>query len=170
MKKYLLILTVILSSLTSCVLEETNTTYYLIRHAEKDRTDKSNKNPNLNEKGKERAKKWGAYFKDINLNAIYSTKYNRTMQTAKPTADSKKLNTINYDPSNMFSKDFEKETKGKTVLIVGHSNTTPQFANKIIKSEVYKSMDDNDNASLFIISFKKTFGNKTTSIKKITVD
>ncbi|WNW02360.1 phosphoglycerate mutase family protein [Tenacibaculum sp. HL-MS23] len=170
MKKYLLIFTATLGLLSSCALEETNTTYYLIRHAEKDRTDKSNKNPNLNKKGKERAKKWSEYFKDINLNAVYSTNYNRTIQTAKPTADSKKLDIINYDPSNMFSKDFEKETTGKTVLIVGHSNTTPQFANKIIKSEVYESMDDNDNASLFIISLKKSFRNKTTSIKKITVD
>ena len=170
MKKYLLIFTVILSTLMSCALKETNTTYYLIRHAEKDRTDKTNKNPNLNEKGQERAKKWANYFKDINLNAVYSTKYNRTMQTAKPTADSQKLNVINYDPTNMYSKDFEKETKGKTVLIVGHSNTTPQFANMIIKSEIYKSMDDNDNASLFIISFKKTFRNKTTSINKIKID
>mgnify|MGYP005996234267 CR=1 FL=1 len=170
MKKYLLILTAILGLLSSCALEETNTTYYLIRHAEKDRTERSNKNPNLNEKGIKRAKKWAQYFKNIDLNAVYSTNYNRTMQTAKPTADSKKLDIINYDPSNMVSEDFEKETTGKTVLIVGHSNTTPQFANKIIKSEIYKSMDDNDNASLFIISFKKSFKNKTTSIKKITVD
>ncbi|MDP5093772.1 MAG: phosphoglycerate mutase, partial [Polaribacter sp.] len=31
------------------------TTYYLIRHAEKDRTDATNQNPNLNEDGLKRA-------------------------------------------------------------------------------------------------------------------
>jgi broad specificity phosphatase PhoE len=97
MKKVLLLLVFVFSSLISCTQEET-TTYYLIRHAEKDRTDKTNKNPNLNEKGLERAKKWAEYFKDVDFDAVYSTNYNRTMQTALPTAESNKLNIKNYDP------------------------------------------------------------------------
>jgi len=83
-KKFFLL--VIAFNLLSCTSND-KTTYYLIRHAEKDRTDKTNKNPNLNEKGLERAKKWATYFKEIQLDAVYSTNYNRTQQTAKPTAD-----------------------------------------------------------------------------------
>ena len=45
--------------------EQRTTTYYLIRHAEKDRTDSLNRNPNLTEQGLERAKKWANYFKNI---------------------------------------------------------------------------------------------------------
>ena len=165
MKNVLLIL-LSFTFLTSCSPKETETTtYYLIRHAEKDRTDKTNRNPNLNEKGLERAKKWADYFKDIDLDAVYSTKYNRTMQTATPTAKSKNLKIINYNPSKMYDSIFQLNTKGKTVLVVGHSNTTPVFANKILSEEKYQNMNDDDNFSLYIVTIK---GNeKTSKIEKV---
>ena len=40
------------------------TTFYLIRHAEKIRDDKSESNPDLNEKGVLRAQNWKNYFSD----------------------------------------------------------------------------------------------------------
>ena len=164
MKKVLLLLVFVFSSLISCTQEET-TTYYLIRHAEKDRTDKTNKNPNLNEKGLERAKKWAEYFKDVDFDAVYSTNYNRTMQTAIPTAESNKLNIKNYDPKKMYDVLFKSTTQGKTVLVVGHSNTTPVFANKILGEKKYKNMDDKDNSSLYIVTI--TGNKKTSRIKKV---
>jgi len=60
----------------------------------------------------------------------------------------------------MYTEDFVTATKGKTVLIVGHSNTTPVFANKILGKEQYKNMDDHDNASLYIVT---VVGTKRTS-------
>jgi broad specificity phosphatase PhoE len=164
MKKVLLLLVFVFSSLISCTQEET-TTYYLIRHAEKDRTDKTNENPNLKEKGLERAKKWAEYFKDIDFDAVYSTNYNRTMQTALPTAESNKLNIKNYDPKKMYDVLFKSATQGKTVLVVGHSNTTPVFANKILGEKKYKNMDDKDNSSLYIVTM--TGNKKTSRIKKV---
>jgi 2,3-bisphosphoglycerate-dependent phosphoglycerate mutase len=68
MKKHLLLLFIVLISCTSNIKKEetaATTTYYFIRHSEKVRTDTSNKNPNLNEVGLERAKKWAEYFKNI---------------------------------------------------------------------------------------------------------
>ncbi|SDS03799.1 Histidine phosphatase superfamily (branch 1) [Polaribacter sp. KT25b] len=169
MKKYLLVLFVVLISCNSnSKKEETDTattTYFLIRHAEKDRTDASNKDPNLNPEGLERAEKWAKYFQNIDLDAVYSTNYNRTQQTAKPTADSKKLAIINYNPSNMYDSIFQKNTSGKTTLVVGHSNTTPAFVNKILDQKKYKDIDDNDNSSLFIITINKN--GKTSKIEKV---
>ncbi|MDO6743870.1 phosphoglycerate mutase family protein [Tenacibaculum soleae] len=170
MKKYIFLLFLALSVFGSCNFKETTTTYYLIRHAEKDRSDATNRNPNLNKIGLKRAENWKNYFKDIDLDAVYSTNYNRTQQTATPTAKSKNLKILSYDPSNMFNDDFQKNTLGKTVLIVGHSNTTPAFANKILKSEIYKQMDDNDNASLFMISFKTSLGKNNTQVKRLKID
>ena len=163
MKKYFFLF-LFAFSLFSCTSDET-TTYYLIRHAEKDRTDKTNRNPNLNDKGLERAKKWAEYFKNIDLDAVYSTKYNRTMQTATPTAENKKLEIINYNPRKMYDSIFQQNTKGKTVLVVGHSNTTPVFANKILGKKKYEWMKDNDNASLFIVTI--TEDKKTSKIEKV---
>ncbi|GAA4319619.1 hypothetical protein GCM10023115_46190 [Pontixanthobacter gangjinensis] len=126
-------------------------TYYLIRHAEKDRSDSSNRNSDLTRKGLERAKKWAEVFKDIDFDAVYSTDYKRTMQTAQPTADLNKLEIIKYDPKNLFDEAFEKSTAGKTVLVVGHSNTTPQFANAILAEKKYEDIDDKENGALFIV-------------------
>jgi broad specificity phosphatase PhoE len=169
MKKHILVLFIVLISCTSNTKKEeintSTTTYFLIRHAEKDRTDSKNKNPNLNSEGLKRAEKWSEYFKNISLDAVYSTNYNRTMQTSKPTAESKKLAIIKYNPRNMYDSIFQKATKGKTVLVVGHSNTTPDFANKILGEKKYKDIDDNDNSSLFIITI--TADGKTSTIEKV---
>ncbi|MFK7782740.1 phosphoglycerate mutase family protein [Psychroserpens sp.] len=132
--------------------KSTTTTYYLIRHAEKDRTDKSNKNPDLTKEGHSRAENWNNVFQNITFDAVYSTNYNRTIQTATPTAKSQSLEIKSYDPRNLFSDEFANETKGKTVLIVGHSNTTPMFVNAILGEKKYEFIDDNDNGCLFIVT------------------
>ncbi len=126
-------------------------TYYLIRHAEKDRSDSSNQNPDLTKEGSARAKKWAEVLKNINLDAVYSTDYNRTLQTAKPLAEMNKLEILNYDTKNLNNKEFQKATKGKTVLVVGHSNTTPQLANAILGKRKYGDIDDKENGALFIV-------------------
>lgn len=164
MKNFLFLFVFSIVIFFSCTSEET-TTYYLIRHAEKDRTDKTNRNPNLNEDGLKRAKKWAEYFNNIHLDAVYSTNYNRTQQTAKPTADHKNLEIKNYNPRNLFDSIFQQETKGKTVLVVGHSNTTPAFVNAILNKKDYPDMDDNDNASLYIVTLKGD--EKTSKIEKV---
>ncbi|OAB79004.1 phosphoglycerate mutase [Cochleicola gelatinilyticus] len=128
------------------------TTYYLIRHAEKDRSDPSNSNPALSKTGVERAKSWSEYFKDIPLNAIYSTNLTRTQQTASYTASEKSINVQTYDPTNLYNKTFKDDTAGKKVLIVGHSNTTPFFVNKIIGESKYKDIPDNENGMLYIVT------------------
>jgi broad specificity phosphatase PhoE len=164
MKKFLPLFIFTLCLLSACNLEKTST-YYLIRHAEKDRTEKTNSNPNLNKKGQERAKRWATYFKNIDLDAIYATKYYRTMQTAKPTAESKSLDIQNYDSEALYAANFQKETIGKKVLIVGHSNTTPLFVNKILGEKKYKSMNDKDNSSMYIVTINKT--RKTSKIEQL---
>lgn len=163
MKKIFLFVFTILT-LASCTSEKT-TTYYLIRHSEKNTTDKTDRNPNLNEKGLKRAINWATYFKNIPLDAVYSTNYNRTRQTAKPTAESKKLEVLNYNTNKLYDSVFQQKTKGKTVLIVGHSNTSPSFANKILGKKKYENMSEKDNSSLFIVSISGD--KKTSTIKKI---
>ena len=59
-------------------------TFYLIRHAEKVRTNKSERDPKLNEKGILRALNWKEYFLDKDITKIYSTNYKRTLETVKP--------------------------------------------------------------------------------------
>lgn len=128
------------------------TTYYFIRHAEKLRVDKTDRNPNLNSKGLKRAESWKEIFSNISFDAIYSTDYTRTRLTAKPTADSKKLPILIYNPRDMYSKTFQNQTKGKTILVVGHSNTTNVFANKVLGFDKYEEIKDNNNSNLYIVT------------------
>jgi len=150
MKK--LILTFIFLSLSLISYAQEITTYYFIRHAEKLRIDKTDKNPNLNFNGYKRAEAWKDVFSDVPFDAIYSTYYNRTKLTAKPTATSKNLPILLYNPNMMYSEAFQNNTKGKTVLVVGHSNTTNVFVNKILGIEKYNEINDNNNSNLYIVT------------------
>ncbi len=150
MKKILFILAFTMISLASYAQEIT--TYYFIRHAEKQRQNPKDRNPHLNSDGYKRANAWKEVFKNIPLDAVYSTEYNRTKETAKPTADSKDLPILVYDPRKMYSEAFQHNTKGKKVLVVGHSNTTPMFVNKVLGKKVYEWIDDRNNANLYIVT------------------
>lgn len=137
--------------------ENTTSTYYFIRHAEKDRSDLSNRNPHLIEIGKQRAEHWSNVLKNIEFDAVYSTEYHRTIETASPTALKNNIEITFYDPSNIENREFLNSTKGKSVLVVGHSNTTPDFVNKLLGKEKYKHIDDSNNANLYIVTiFKDT--------------
>lgn len=153
MKKILILSLLFLFTFSSYAQEnESSTTYYFIRHAEKDKSDKTNKNPNLIMEGVLRAAKWSLVFENVPFDAIYSTDYNRTKQTAQPTAEKKGLEVQIYDPGQLYSDDFANATKGKTVLVVGHSNTTPAFVNTILKEKKYPSIDESNNANLYIVT------------------
>lgn len=127
------------------------TVYYLIRHAEKNRSIKID-DPELTEEGLKRAENWAIIFEQTPLDYVYSTDYKRTQQTASPIAISKELTIKSYDPRNLYDDKFKDETKGKASLIVGHSNTTPSFVNTILEKQEYQQIDDLDNGKLFIVS------------------
>ncbi|MDG5491741.1 histidine phosphatase family protein [Psychroserpens sp. SPM9] len=148
----ILVLTLSIPALAQEENQSETTTYYFIRHAEKDRSDKTNRNPDLTEAGKERAIHWSEILQHVKFDAVYSTKYNRTIQTATPTAKKNNLEVSHYDPRTLYSEDFAKATKGKTVLVVGHSNTTPAFVNSVLKQKKYEDIDDNNNGNLYIVT------------------
>ncbi|WP_148869674.1 SixA phosphatase family protein [Tenacibaculum adriaticum] len=163
MKNYLIIFVLLFSSFSGFSQEEGEevTTYYLIRHAEKDDSDATNTNPDLNQTGLDRAKNWAKVFAPVNLDAVYSTDFRRTKQTAKPTADSKKLPTYAFDTTRMYDSGFKYNTSGKSVLIVGHSDTTPQLANIMLGEEKYPTIEENNSGNLYIVTVTK---NKTTCV------
>ncbi|MCF6182907.1 histidine phosphatase family protein [Lutibacter sp.] len=137
------------------------TTYYLIRHAEKNRTNASNKDPELTKIGLQRAEKWANTFKNVKFDKVYATNFKRAIQTAKPTAIANNVTIEFYNPFNLYAEDFKKNTIGKMVLIVGHSNTTPFFVNKILEENKYPEIDDAINSNLYIVTVTR---NSKTSV------
>lgn len=160
MKNTFLFLGLLVISLSSFSQEKKSdmsseiTTYYFVRHAEKDRSNPSENNPHLKEAGLKRAKNWSLILGNVKFDAIYATDYYRTKETAKPTADKNKLNITIYDASNLnvMIDEFLLNTKGKTVLVVGHSNTIPAFVNAVIGNKKYEDIDDSNNGNLYIVT------------------
>lgn len=128
------------------------TVYYFIRHAEKDTANPDDRDPELNQLGKERAQKWVQVFKDIPFDMIYSSDYKRTRSTAQAIADSQEKEVSIYDARKLNDEDFQKKTKGKRVLVVGHSNSNPHFVNLILEENKYQNIPDEESGSLFIVT------------------
>ncbi|WP_282161804.1 phosphoglycerate mutase family protein [Ulvibacterium marinum] len=126
-------------------------TFYFIRHAEKDRSNPDNVDPELNQKGLGRSMHWAEIFDDVPLDAIYTTDYERATMTAAPTSVKQDILVQYYVPEEIDIEQFKVDNLNKKVLVVGHSNTTPQFVNLMIGEDKYGLMDDYDNGSLYIV-------------------
>lgn len=131
--------------------ETVTSTFYFIRHAEKDRSDSENIDPELTQKGLGRAMHWAEILRDVPLDAVYTTDFERTAMTAAPTSVKNDITVQFYDSEAVDIEQFKADNLGKNVLIVGHSDSTPDFVNKIIGEEKYPEMEDSDNGSLFIV-------------------
>ena len=129
------------------------TTIYLIRHAEK--ADAS-RDTELSAAGKQRAQKLAKYFIDNNLSigAIYSTPFIRTQQTVAPLANLLSLDVIPYKPEEMTIKSLLAEHAGMTALVVGHSNTIPQYINDFFAGKKLEDIPENEFDNLYIITVK----------------
>ena len=70
------------------------------------------------------------------MDAIYSTDYSRTKNTARPTAQAKGIEVQEYNPDQL--QDFSKLllTNKQDALVVGHSNTTGVLAGLLVDQEI----------------------------------
>ena len=132
--------------------QEKITTFILVRHAEKDMTQSTN-DPDLSPAGKSRALRLAELLKEGEVTAIYSTPYKRTRQTVQPLAESKTLEIREYALNNEAEIDnMLAKHDGGTIVVSGHSNTVPWFANKLLGTEKYKPMEDGDYGNLWIVT------------------
>jgi 2,3-bisphosphoglycerate-dependent phosphoglycerate mutase len=143
------ILSFITLLLFTSVLNAQKQRFIILRHAEKDTTVAGSQmmqaDPPLNEKGKERAQSLIRKFKKYKISKIYSTNYNRTKSTVLPLATAIELSINNYDPKqlNTLAEELNSPVNhSKTILIVGHSNTSPRLVNILLGKNTYKDLDD----------------------------
>ncbi|MFT7073017.1 phosphoglycerate mutase family protein [Patiriisocius sp. Uisw_017] len=133
-------------------ISKETTTFYLVRHAEKDTSVAEN--PPLTETGIQRAKSLAIFLEDKNVAAVYSTNYKRTKSTAKFTAESNTVVIQYYQPGALYSESFLEKHKGETVLIVGHSNTIPSLVNKILGENRFDMIPEKEYDHLYIVTIK----------------
>lgn len=137
-----------------------NTTFILVRHAEKDSSPTASKvDPELTAAGKERAARLYNLVKDCRPQQIFSTTFKRTISTAVPTAESVipnfrlQIQFYDYDELDEFAAKI-LGLKARCVLVVGHNSTTPALANLLIKQEKYRMLADNEYNKAFFITMK----------------
>lgn len=146
---------------------QATTTIIFVRHAEK--AAEPADDPGLSETGQRRVAELTRQLKDADvvagIDAVYSTPYRRTQETAQPIADVLDLPIHTYDPSDNEAvlETILKEHKGKIVLVVGHSNTIPVLIADLGASKKVPPIDESEYDNIYIISIP-WFG-KTKTIR-----
>ncbi len=146
---------------------QATTTVIFVRHAEKATTPADD--PGLSESGKRRAAELARQLvaADVvaGVDAIYSTPYRRTVETAKAVADALDLPVLSYDAANTETiiDDIVKQHKGKIILVVGHSNTVPELIYNMGASKLVEDISENEYDNLFLVTIP-WFG-KTKTIR-----
>lgn len=136
-------------------------TFYIVRHAEKAKPTAGNmvmdvNNPPLTEAGKERALALKDVLSGKNVRHLYSTNTIRTISTAQPLKEQSGYTAIQLysskaDSMDLFIRQLKMIKKGN-VLVVGHSNTVDDIANRLCGSAVIPGdLKDNEYDNLFII-------------------
>lgn len=135
------------------------TTFILVRHAEKEANAATmqggvqNKDTELSEAGKARALRLADMLQRQEIAAIYSTNYKRTLNTVNPLAEKLGIKVQQYEPfkEEVILKMLE-EHRGKTVVIVGHSNNIPWIANYLLGTKQFGDYDESYYENMLIVN------------------
>lgn len=102
---------------------ESNPAFFLIRHAEV--APDGTRDPPLSAAGLTRAECYGRELAARGIERIWTTDYRRTGTTAEIIGDALDLPVEEYDPDDLPGFAAQLQRDSVTVLVVGHSNTTP---------------------------------------------
>lgn len=132
-------------------IQDTVTTFILVRHAE---DEDVGPDPDLTMLGLERTEVLQNTLANVPLNAVFSTNFNRTMQTAGPVAADQSLAIENYNPFNLnsFVDQVLEQHWSEAVLVVGHSDTTPNLLNLLTGTSTYSHLPEFEFNNLYIVS------------------
>ena len=149
-----LIFSIIAFFLISCKA----TTFYVVRHAEKETANTMSSDVPLSEEGKERALSLKDVLQNERISQIYSTGYIRTQATAQPFGEALGIPIQTYKPGDSVFINRIRRINNANILIVGHSNTVDDLVNNIAGEKlVAGDLPDTQYGDLFILKKK---GNK----------
>jgi broad specificity phosphatase PhoE len=120
----------------------------LVRHAERPPTSAPTDDPPLTDAGKARAERLATVIAEAGVRAIYTTRFRRTQETAKPAADRLRLTPIVESDTDSLVAAL-RERGDDTVLVVGHSDTLPDVIKAFGGPAVTVGDDDFDD--LFVL-------------------
>lgn len=130
-----------------------STTVIVVRHAEK---MDGGADPLLNEAGTARANALAAALAHANVAAVITTQFQRTRLTGQPVAEKHGLTVTAIAAGNPMQAHLDaivakvKEHAGKTVVVVGHSNTVPLIVGALGGPDIGK-IEESEYANLFTL-------------------
>lgn len=131
-----------------------STTYYIVRHAEKEKDPGMGGNPPLSAEGEKQAADLKNFLQDKNIKAIYATDYIRTVATAEPLRKALGLTVKFYDAKNSAQLATELKNLNGNVLVVGHSNTVDDMVNSLLGKNAMSDLPDTAYGNVFIVERK----------------
>jgi 2,3-bisphosphoglycerate-dependent phosphoglycerate mutase len=121
---------------------------FLVRHAEKASTPGDN--PELSAAGHKRADALARILKDSQITAVFVTEFNRTQETAAPTANAIKVTPTVVPANDVAALVAKLPTLNGNALVVGHGNTIPDLA-KALGIMTPVSIPEEDYTEIFVI-------------------
>ena len=146
---------------------QATTTVIFVRHAEK--AAEPADDPGLTPAGQRRVAELTRQLVDADVvagvDAVYSTPYRRTEETARPVAEALGLPVNSYDAADTeaIMENIVRDHKGKIILVVGHSNTLPALIGNMGASKKVPPIADDEYDNIYIVSIP-WFG-KTKTIR-----
>ena len=128
------------------------TTVYLVRHAEKDSASNP-ADPSLSAVGRVRAQALSRLLARRHPTALFTTNTARARATLAPLAAATKLEPQVYDAkeTTALAVRLRKDYAGKTVVVVGHSNTLLPLIESLGGTPPVEEIADNEYDYLFTV-------------------
>lgn len=144
----------------NAALSDAATTVIVLRHAEI--TKDGTQDPPLNENGKKQVGDLIKTLENAEVAAVFTTQFKRTFETGKPLGEKFGIPVIpieinagnigNYH--NQIAEKILKEYAGKTVVVIGHSNTVPPIVQALSGKTVPPIDDASEFDALFVVTAK----------------
>ena len=126
-------------------------TIYFTRHADKETNGTFD--PPLTVQGLNRATNLATFLADKHISSVYSTDYQRTLQTALPSAEKENLVVKIYDPGRLEPFALSLKADQVNVLVVGHSNTTPELVRLV--GGTAEDIKEDEYGTLYIVTISE---------------
>jgi 2,3-bisphosphoglycerate-dependent phosphoglycerate mutase len=127
------------------------TVVYLVRHAEKMTDNPGEEDPDLTPAGYQRTEALKEYLAGVEIQALFSTAYQRTRQTLTPLAREHGLIIQLYESHDYdaLAEKITREHAGQTVVVAGHSNTVLELAEAFGAKRPREKIADHEYHFLF---------------------
>lgn len=130
------------------------TTIIVLRHAEK---TLGVDDPPLAPAGMARADRLASMLRDAGVAAIYVSDTRRAKETASPLAGRLGLKAVEYPARDIeaLAAKLKDRDRGRTVLVVGHSNTVPKLVAMLVGETHEPSLADDEYDALYVVTVNR---------------